>query len=486
MNEPLSLGGATTSLVLPWVLGLIWMLVLLGRSHRWNYWIVAGHGYLFGMLFTTLVMRAWNTSVLDLSFSGLTAVLLLFTIAGITVLRVCSPESPVRHNSPTRWERVAVAALVLIIAYRYSGIAHEILLRPLYPWDAWMNWAPKAINWFYDRQLTDFISPGHWLEYTGEKLAYTTGATNAWKYPVTIPLIQLWVMLGAGSADQTLSNLPWLFVPIAFALSLYGHLKLSGASTLLATIACYVFLSIPYVNVHTALAGYADIWLAVYFGAAVLALHEWQQERHWSWAGLVLFFAFSCTQLKLPGLVLGGIILSVFLFSLANFGRKGVIITASVIVFLLMYAVLLGISFNLPLVGQVEISGSNIILPYLGSFEIGYKPAHRELLDSILFMSNWNLFWYVFVAVLMTKIYFKDFLRPASLELQSIFLISAFLLFTFYFTRFSQFVLDYTTVNRVLLYPVTAIVFYVFFSIHEWIATGSHTRSRTLNKESGN
>jgi len=486
-NESVSLVGTAVALILPWLFGITFVSCLLTRSPRWNCWMLAGHGYLAGMILSTLVLRLWDCSGLTLHFWGLAASIFVSTFAGLALLRTqpgVTAEKVQSHAMET-WQRLLLATLLLAIAFRYYGIMREILLRPLYPWDAWMNWAPKAITWHELGYLVDYISPDMWLRQFGDSLTYTTGATNAWKYPVTIPLIQLWGMLGAGSADQNFSNLPWLFAPIAFGLALYGHLKLYGASTVLAALACYVFLSIPNLNVHTALAGYADIWLAVYFGAATMALHEWQRSRHWSWALLSLFFAFSCTQLKLPGLVLGAILVTVFLVTLINLPLKAKLIIAAMLSIFVLYSAMLGVSFDLPWLGPVKISSGEVVLPYLGIFEIVYHPVHGALVDSIFYMRTWNMLWYVFLFVLIAKLFFREFLLPPSIELQSILLLLLFLLFTFYFTHVSDFVLDRTTVNRALLYATPAIVFYLFNSIRSWASSASKMRHLSLKEQSG-
>ena len=275
-------------------------------------------------------------------------------------------------------------------------------------------------------------------------------------------------MLGAGTSDQNFSNLPWLFAPLAFALALYGHLRLLGASVLPATLACYMLLSIPYINVHTALAGYADMWLAFAFSAAVLSLNEWQQSRHWSWGALSLFFALACTQLKLPGLVLGAIIVLVFLVSLIKLTSRARLIVVMLAAMFLLYIAFIGINLSIPTIGQVEISLSKIALPYLGTFQLEYHPVHQALINTIFSMANWNILWYLFVAVLVVKLLRKDFLKPASLELQSIVLLLLFFFVVFYFTHIYEFVLDYSTVNRVLLYVVPVMVFYIFKYITLW------------------
>ena len=63
----ISLLGLATSLILPWILGCVWVFWLLRQSVRWNAFIVAGHGYLVGVFLTTLLIRIWHFAGLPLS-----------------------------------------------------------------------------------------------------------------------------------------------------------------------------------------------------------------------------------------------------------------------------------------------------------------------------------------------------------------------------------------------------------------------------------
>ncbi|RLA44024.1 MAG: hypothetical protein DRQ97_11970, partial [Gammaproteobacteria bacterium] len=283
MSDSVSLPGLIASLALPWIVGSIWVYWLLSKTGRWNVFVILGQGYVLGIFLTTVIIQLWDAAGLSLHFWGIALILTGLSIAGLFAIRHQSAPLRVSVNSIPleKWQIAVTAGFVALIAYRYATIAQEILLRPLYPWDAWMNWAPKAVIWFQNNELTPFISPGNWLQHTGEPAAHTLGAWDAWKYPITVPLIQLWCMLGAGTSDNTAINLSWLMGAVALGLALYGHLRLSGASILWATIACYALLNMPYINVQTVLSGYADLWVAVAFGCAVFALHEWGESRQW-------------------------------------------------------------------------------------------------------------------------------------------------------------------------------------------------------------
>lgn len=464
MTDPFSLAGTITALMLPWLFGYALLAGLFKTSPRWNTHVIVGHGYLVGLFLTTLIIRAWDAIGLPLHFWSITLFIALLTTgvyAGTRNRQGIAQQHVVKQTDQT-WQRAVMWLLVILVLYRYYGLAREIWLRPLYPWDAWMNWAPKAVIWFHLGELASFISPQQWLEKPGDLLAYTTGAQNAWKYPVTVPLIQLWGMLGAGASDQNSSNLPWLLAPLAFGLALYGHLRMFGGSALLATSACYILLSIPYLGVHSVLSGYADLWLALAFGAAIMSLHEWQLSRHRSWGTLTLVFAFACTQLKLPGVVLGGIVLAVFVVSLFRPGRKFILSAIILITPVMLYITMAGVSLDIPTVGHLEVSTTRIAMPYIGTFDLNYHPVNAALATSLFSLSNWNIFWYLFVSVLVMKIFKREVFRGPTLEFQCIALTFLFFGFVFYFTHIHQYVLDFTTVNRAILYVIPVSVFYVF------------------------
>jgi len=474
MAESFSIPGLATSLLLPWLCGSIWTLWLLRKSGRWNGFIVAGHGYLVGVFLTTLLTRLWGFAELELQFWNLAIALTCLTLLGCVALVVqLAPQnrgSITRSNlqtvSPKTWQIAVVTLLLGLILYRYTTLIHEFTLRPLFPWDAWMNWAPKAIVWFHHNSLVPYTGPDEWGQLTDGGLSYTLGNPKAWKYPINVPLIQLWGMLGAGTSDHPLIYLPWIMIPLSLGLALFGHLRLSGASLMGATLACYMLLNLPYVNIHTVLAGYADLWLAATFGLAAFALHGWRCTHHWSYALLALFFAVSCTLIKVPGIVLGVIIVTAFLTSTARLNFKLMTVMGCLSAICLVYLVTTGIEFTLPGIGKITLNADTIELPYIGSFSLEYHPVHRAFLDTFFAMQNWNMLWYV-SALALVFIARKKWLDPPSPELILLLLGLLFVLFTFYFTKHYRSALNFITLNRALLYLIPALIFYLASRVTE-------------------
>lgn len=468
MSEITSPLGMATSLLLPWILGSVWVFWLLRPSGRWSIFIITGHGYLVGVFLTTLLIRLWHLAGLPLHYWALAVVLSALSVAGVVAVRL--QQSPVREvmrsNPLQRWEVAITAFFLLLIAWRYATIAQELILRPLFPWDAWMNWAPKAITWFHYNDLISFVSRDNWLNAPAEALKYSEGAPKAWQYPVTIPLLQLWGMLGAGTSDHTLIYLPWLCVAMAIGLSLFGHLRQAGVSIPVATLACYVLLSLPFMNVHTALAGYADIWVAAAFGCAVFALHEWDVTRQWPYALLALVLALMCTQLKIPGLIMGGIVLTVLLTSLIKINKASLIVLLAGLAISLLAITTIGIESSIPGIGRIVITTSEINLPYIGHYKLAYHPVHGAIINTVFLMTNWNMLGYLFCLVTLALVVKPHIFASPPLVLRALTLTLLFIFFVYFFSNRYKFAQDFTQVNRALVYSIPVIVYYLFNTIY--------------------
>lgn len=471
MSNAISLPGLFVALTLPWLCGCIWVRWLLRRTGRCNAFIVLGQGYFLGIFFTTLVIRVWDMLGFSLDFWGIASVVAGFSVGGLLLQAVrTNPVAAPRTSEPVPGWHIAVALLLLaLIAWRHVTLLQELLLRPLYAWDAWMNWVPKAIAWFHQGALVDFISPEVWLQH-GEHDAYTLGNRQATFYPITVPLIQLWGMLGVGTWDHSAIYLPWLLAPLALGLALFGHLRLAGVPLLLAVIACYLLLSLPYLNVHAVLAGYADIWVASAFGLAVCALYEWRQSRHWAYAVLLIVMALLCGQLKEPGVILAFILLvcgaRVWFgirpkLEFAMVGLAGVIIAL---------AVAFGFSVDIPYVGHLAVDGGGIELGKYGRFDLQYHDVSAPFLETFFVMINWNLLWYLLLPYAIYSFCRGRAMTMPHEEVLAVLGAIAFVGVIFVFSNYYSAALNFVTLNRALLYPVPAMIFCIFLGFQRRIS----------------
>jgi hypothetical protein len=204
--------------------------------------------------------------------------------------------------------------------------------------------------------------------------------------------------------------------------------------------------------------------VAVAFGCAVFALHEWGENRQWPYALLALISALMCTQLKIPGLIMGGIVLMVFLTSIIKPGKASGIAILMGLAICIVYIAAVGVDFSIPKLGRIAISTNEIILPYIGYYELSYHPIHHTMLATTLLMINWNLLWYLFIFLALLRVANGTVFRTPSLALRSILLALIFIFFVYYFTNRYIFALDYTQVNRALIYVIPPLVFYMIYA----------------------
>lgn len=481
MSNAFSMAGLATTLLLPWLCGTVWVYFLLYNTNRWNWFLVLGHGYFVGIFLTVSLILLWINLGLALSFQGITTTLSIIAVAGglLSIKKTPSSRDITTSESLPLWQIGVISLLLSLLFWRYSTLLQEILLRPLYSWDSWMNWAPKAIVWFHQQQLTEFIAPSLWLQEPVDANRYTLGNASANTYPPAVPLIQLWCMLGAGVSDHSSIYLPWLMAPVATGLGLYGHLRLAGVSVLASTLACYILLNTPYLNVHSALPGYADLWLATTFGMAAFSLYEWDRSRHWLYGVLCLMMAILCYMLKKPGAILGLIILVTFLRSIVNLGYKTELTIATVLIGTGLFLATAGIELELPLIGHISIHGTKIVTSLYGNYTLKLYPVSDAYIQTLFIMINWHMLWYWLVLLLLFKAFSGDMWRKPSPLSTMIIGAIAFIVFIFSFTGYFQAALNFSTLNRVILYVLPALIFFAFLYLEEQSQTKKYSAKAT-------
>ena len=276
----------------------------------------------------------------------------------------------------SRAKRVLMYLLVAWLVLRFATLLLDVVWTPLYPWDAWIQWATKARVWYSLGHMVPFGRTDAWFAANGA--LWFDASPN---YPATVPLWQVWSSLALGRWDDALMNLPWWLTGVAFAVAMYGALRMNGLDSLAATVGAWLTSSLPLANVHIALAGYADLPMASYYALAALATWRWSLERSMPSAVMALLFAIACTTIKTPGIVwaltlLPGIVLAV----MPQRGPR--VVAAAVAAVLLALAVL----------AQTH----PMVLGY--RLHLDFAPAWQALVDSLFLLGNWNLLWYAVIA----------------------------------------------------------------------------------------
>ena len=459
--DGISMWGLFAALVLPWLTGAAIVGALL-PGVRLS--IVFGHGYLAGQVAVIVLLLGWDASGRDLAFVPLAGTLSALTILFAWWWRLQSPPTHLPWPGRGAWRHLLwLLPLAWFLFERGSVMLAEQALRPLYSWDAWMNWVPKAKVWFEHATLTPFVSPPDWLQAGAGSDVRTLGNWRASEYPPGVPLLLLWAMLGAGTWDHTLIYLPWLFLPAALALALWGHLRNQALDPWLAAVAVYALLSQPLLDIHAVLAGYADLWLAAAFCLGSMALAEWQRMGELRYAILAIVMALACVLFKTPGLAFAAILIGaagvLVWHPPVRLLRWGGIAAAAGLALGLVIGMWPGFEDSSRAFAALELPG---VLP---SLELRPAPLLPYLWESLFVQANWHLLWPLVVIAFAGGLATRGWAVFDGVAAGLFLVALGFLLFVFGFTHYFNQAENGVTFNRTLLYLAPLAVFVVFQQI---------------------
>lgn len=438
-------------------MGGLWLNLLVPGTTPGRVTLVWGNGLLIGLLAIPLLMRLLDALGLPLSFpvtASLPAALILIAALANTFWRpatVVGPILPSDFANLSSPYKLFFLFLAMLMAVRVTTLGLELLERPLFPWDATMHWATKARVWFDSASIVPFVENDQWLELGGEGV-FTDHHPG---YPITTPLLQVWMNLATGHWDESLMNLPWLLCLIALGAVFYGQMRAAGTGSIIAIAFTYMLLSMPLINTHVALAGYADLFLGACYGAAIMAFHNWSVHRQRWQAILALVFALSCTLVKNEGLFW----LLTFIPALVVLllpGRKAVVLLAFLLLTLLTLLMLLP--------GDFVLAGHS--LDRLG---IHYRPrALSGIAKSIWVHASWHLFGYLLLCLLPVGLIVARRQGSRYLGITTV-LVSAAGLFLvlFLFTGYASGAVRFTAVGRISVQLVPGLLFLVALLFNE-------------------
>jgi hypothetical protein len=268
--------GLLLSIALPALAGLPWMLAAQNRRAPGVWPLAIAYGYALGLLITTAGMRVLDLAHLPINL--LTAATLPAIAgaagwwrmrAGPDFARADARAARATWESMNRATRIVCAAALSLIALRMLSLGAEVLLRPVFPWEAVSAVAAKARVWYELGALAPFVPPASWLEGLGN---YTDTEPGAFALP---SLLLVWTAHAIGQWHEGAIGIPWWMLGLSMVLALYGHLRRAGGGVAFALCVAYLFLSLPLVDVHIALAG-APQWIAAAgIGLAGCALLRW-------------------------------------------------------------------------------------------------------------------------------------------------------------------------------------------------------------------
>jgi hypothetical protein len=452
------------SLALPLALGASVLLVLdwpHAKDPAGSAALRCGYGYIVGALLLTFWMRGLSVLGLRFSWISISLPLLALTVAVFALAarrgRVSLPAlrsalAALVAPPLVRWQRVLWIALIVWLVVHFALMAAEVAWRPLYPWDAWVQWATKARVWYELGHIAPFVRADVWL--AGADGAFFDASPH---YPATVPLLQVWTCVALGRWDDSAMNWPWLAILAALVAAVYGALRGEGVAPLLALFGAYLLASLPLVDVHVALAGYADLPMGAVYALAAMAFYRWAVRRDLRDAVIALFLAGACPLIKTPGWVWAATLIPGVVIALLP--RRGPRIV--------------GIGFALAALTLLALARTEpTILGY--RLHLNFAPAWAQLVKSYYLMGNWNLLWYAVIALLAFG--WRRLKDPPLLPLTAVTAAGlSFLFFVFAFTEAAVWLADLTTANRATLHIVPLLVFLGVLTWHSMTLASPET-----------
>ncbi|MGB4946295.1 MAG: hypothetical protein WBQ05_03710 [Candidatus Competibacter denitrificans] len=475
------------ALGLPWAVGALWIRGAWRDAPPAGLWPLAlGYGYILGLMTVTFFLRLQAVAGFAPDFSDPLVELIVLGAVGSWWLWYRGGVAGhfaffgKRWSQQPLWQRIVFALLLSWLLWRVMGLALEIWWRPLYPWDAWANWTVRSKVWVELRQWAPFVTPQQWLADPAPAV-YTL---EAWAYPITVSLLASWPTLAFGNWQETIANLPWLGAALALGLGFYGQVRLWGATPLAALLFTWLLLSLPILDTHIALAGYADLWMAAAFSLAAIAFFQWVRTADRRQGVLALLLAFACPLIKLEGTVWLAMFVPALLVVWLR-GRPLRVFAGVVMILAIAWWWLGGMAFNIPGLGHFTLRPELIEVPYLGRFALGYRGTWGPVWKNFFVLANWHLLWYlvlVSLVIAVPKLWAERWRRVMAVFVGS----CGLMLFVLFFcTDAQQWAAQYTSINRVFMHVVPALLFWV---LTVWIpprlgegSTGSVPYSGTLN-----
>ncbi|MET0230968.1 MAG: hypothetical protein ABW186_08575, partial [Rhodanobacteraceae bacterium] len=308
-------------------------------------------------------------------------------------------------------------------------------------------WSTKPKAWFYLGHAEPYVSMTEWLARSQDALR----TQAAWRYPELLAWIEVWFASGASAWNEPLVDFAWCGALAAFAFAAYGYWRANRLAPWIALALVYALVSLPLVDAHVALAGYADLWLALTLGLVSLAWTRWLIARDRGQWLLAVATAFCLPMIKVEGMVWLLAFLGVALLDLVpSSWRLRAVLAVAV---LAVVGVLAAVG-----TGAIELAWFAITIPSLGTFELAWHGVGGAIAASLFTLPNWHLLWYVVPVLLVVQRRRFGVDRAARLLGLMLLVDFAFLFVLFFLTTASAWAQDFTSANRLILQLVPSVI----------------------------
>jgi hypothetical protein len=436
--------------VTPLALGSGLFALLDGRPRTLSgYLRVFGGGFVLGALLTALALAPLGRIDVDAIVPRVTLVLLPLAVGTWAWVLLRAPDEAAPGIVDTRRMHPLMWCLVALLAAHAWLMADEILLRPMYPWDAWAAWLMKPKAWMLGGHLDAFVGFDEWLA----DASGTLRTAQTWSYPEALGRLAIWFASAWGDWNAGVVGAIWFALWVALLVGVYGGLRALGLARDRALIAAYALGSLPLINVHVALAGYADLWIAALIAFACLS---WMRGLETGARGpfvLAALFAALLPLVKLEGAIWLVLLAGAMFYAWMPLRlRRIALVLAPVIGAGVVIAYLMRWPLIAPALDRIGLSADTDVL-------LAHAPAVIGAAAAGLFSQyNWHLFWIAFALTLIVR--FARLRQSPALRFLGLFLLlgSAFLFALFVLTPAGKWAESYTAVKRQSIQIVPAML----------------------------
>lgn len=449
---------------------LTWLLMLLAGTgiaattlgwarHRFAVLLNLGAGSMLGLLLAgTLATFIGGDTGTDVLARVLPVLALIAAASWHAVWRwrpIFATVTPDHGQPKLLW--IIGALVVPLIGLRLLPLFNEVLLRPIFPWDAWSVWMVKPKAWFLGGHIDRFVDPVTWFA-AGDGVRTLAGSN----YPELSGRLQLLLASAAGEWNEPLLLLPWLVMYIALLLVFAGVTRRLGCPPLVALGGCYALASLPLLNAQVALAGYLDLWVGAVLLLAVASWLLWRRERRPALLLLGLTLGGSLILLKREGMVWLALLLAVIAFDqLSSRWQRRAAWTG--VVGVVVFAVI-AISFG----SWIDVLIEQWKLPGVQKLSLAWRPRGVVFVTAMFTHGNWHLLGLLLVGLPLLR--WRQFRADVEARLLGLLVLTAWiaLLVLFCLTPAAEWAVRQTATNRLVLQLVPVMVLWLTLLVRGW------------------
>lgn len=274
--------------LMPWVLGFA-MVKPFMKQRRGYLPFAVGAGYILGWFVAILIFRIYSyfQRPFDIYEVAIIGCAIAFPLLFVSAKKLKVTEERLEKNI-SQWGYALFSIISLLVLYRLTLSAINLLTLPVFPWDGWLSWSAKAKVFYYYRSIPEFYNAlmPFW-SFAPDAMVPVNGGGH----PYFISLVQSYMALARGEWDDSILGLPWLGLYVSVFFCIYGGVRYLGGSFLPALLTAYMTVSLPIFDIHSSLGGYADLWVGSAFLVLTILFVVALSYNEWRLLVLVTTFA---------------------------------------------------------------------------------------------------------------------------------------------------------------------------------------------------